>query len=44
MADQLRTGNRMPALLATDLDGESADLAALAAGSWTVILLYRGDW
>ena len=44
MAAQLVTGDPMPTLMATDLEGASADLTAVAAGSWTVILLYRGDW
>ena len=44
MTDQLVTGDRMPPLLATGLDGDRVDLTAAAAGSWAVILLYRGDW
>ena len=44
MTTQLVTGDRMPPLLATDLDGVSADLTGVAAGNWAVILLYRGDW
>lgn len=30
--------------MATDLEGNRIDLTAEASGSWTVILLYRGDW
>ena len=40
----LDNGDRLPAIAATNLDGESVDVSSLAAGSWTVVLFYRGHW
>ena len=44
MTDQLATGDRLPPLMATDLDGNEVDMTAKVAGSWAVIMFYRGDW
>lgn len=44
MRDQLGTGDHLPSLPATDLDGNAVDLAKSVAGKWAVILFYRGDW
>ncbi len=41
---QLVTGDALPPLLAKDLDGNEVDLTASVAGSWAVIMFYRGDW
>jgi peroxiredoxin len=44
MTAQLKTGDRLPPLMAKSLDGEDVDMTARVAGNWAVILFYRGDW
>lgn len=44
MAEHLVTGDRLPALNGTDLEGNEVDITASVAGSWAVVLFYRGDW
>ena len=44
MTTQLATGDTLPTLEATDLDGNAVDLTASVAGRWAVVLFYRGDW
>jgi hypothetical protein len=44
MAEHLVTGDRLPSLYGTDLDGNEVDITASVAGRWAVVLFYRGDW
>ena len=44
MTAQLKTGDRLPPLMAKDLDGNEVDMTARVAGNWAVIMFYRGDW
>ena len=44
MAEQLVTGDPLPSLYGTDLDGNEVDITASVAGRWAVVLFYRGDW
>lgn len=44
MTGQLANGDRLPPLMATDLEGNEVDMTAKVAGSWAVIMYYRGDW
>lgn len=44
MAHQLATGDRLPPLRATDIDGNSVDLTDSVAEKWAAVLFYRGDW
>ena len=44
MIKHLVTGDRLPALMGKDLDGNEVDITASVAGSWAVIFYYRGDW
>jgi peroxiredoxin len=44
MSAQLETGDPLPPLMATSLDGERIDMTARVAGNWAVIMFYRGDW
>ncbi len=40
----IENGSNLPSVMATDLDGQSIDLAAAATGQWAVVLFYRGHW
>lgn len=40
----LDNGDRLPAIAAKDLDGNSLNVAEQVAGSWGVVLFYRGHW
>jgi len=44
MAEQLVTGDLLPSLYGTDLEGNEVDITASVAGRWAVVLFYRGDW
>lgn len=44
MAEHLVTGDQLPSLYGTDLEGNQVDITASVAGRWAVILFYRGDW
>jgi hypothetical protein len=44
MAEHLVTGDRLPPLYGTDLEGNEVDITASVAGRWAVVLFYRGDW
>jgi hypothetical protein len=44
MAEHLETGDRLPSLYGTDLQGNEVDITASVAGRWAVVLFYRGDW
>jgi hypothetical protein len=44
MAEHLITGDRLPPLYGTDLEGNEVDVTASVAGRWAVVLFYRGDW
>lgn len=39
----IANGDAFPAISAV-VDGETVDLAGVGAGSWSVILFYRGHW
>ena len=39
----IANGERFPSVDAV-IDGETVDLAEVGAGSWSVILFYRGHW
>ena len=39
----LQNGEKLPSISGRH-DGAAVDVAELAAGSWTVVLLYRGHW
>ncbi len=40
----LKTGDALPEISATNLDGDAVTLPAAAAGNWTAVLFYRGHW
>jgi peroxiredoxin len=40
----LSNGDSLPPIPAKDLDGEEVNLTGLTAGSWSVVLFYRGHW
>lgn len=40
----LANGQSLPPIAARNLDGETVAIADLTAGSWSVVLLYRGHW
>ena len=44
MAEHLVTGDRLPSLYGTDMEGNEVDITASVAGRWAVVLFYRGDW
>lgn len=44
MAAHLITGDALPRLYGTDLEGNEVDITASVAGMWAVVLFYRGDW
>jgi hypothetical protein len=44
MAAHLITGDRLPSLYGTDLEGNEVDITASVAGRWSVVFFYRGDW
>jgi len=44
MAEHLVTGDRLPSLRGTNLEGSEVDITASVAGRWAVVLFYRGDW
>jgi hypothetical protein len=44
MAEQLVTGDPLPSLYGTDMEGDEVDITASVAGRWAVVLFYRGDW
>lgn len=43
-AEPLKAGDRVPSARVRDMDGQPADLAALAAAKPTVFVFYRGGW
>ena len=40
----LSNGEGLPPITATGLDGEPVRIDELVAGSWSVVLFYRGHW
>lgn len=40
----LDNGQQLPSISAKNLDGEPVTVAELIAGSWSVVLFYRGHW
>lgn len=40
----LANGSKLPPIWAKTLDGDDIDIAVLTAGTWSVVLLYRGHW
>ena len=40
----LDNGTPLPAIQATNLDGQRVSLDATTSGSWSVVLFYRGHW
>ena len=40
----LENGTSLPAIPAKNLDGDDVALADLTAGSWSVVIFYRGHW
>jgi hypothetical protein len=40
----LDNGASLPEIGALTLEGEKVTVGALAAGSWSVVLFYRGHW
>ena len=40
----IENGSPLPPIIAKTLDGDEVDLATATAGSWGVVLLYRGHW
>ena len=44
LGNKLDTGDRFPDLDLSLVSGGVPRLSALAAGHWSVVLLYRGDW
>jgi peroxiredoxin len=44
LGEKLDTGDRFPDLELSLVSGGMQRISALAAGQWSVVLLYRGDW
>ena len=44
LGNKLDSGDRFPDLELQPVSGGTRRLSALAAGGWSVVLLYRGDW
>ena len=44
MPQPLENGDRLPAILAKDLEGNEVDITATLEGAWSALLLYRGHW
>jgi peroxiredoxin len=40
----LDNGAQLPAITARDLEGNDLALADMTAGSWSVVVFYRGHW
>ena len=40
----LADGQSLPPITGRNTDGETVDVADLTAGSWAVVLFYRGHW
>ena len=40
----LENGTPLPAISARDLDGNEVALSDATAGSWSVVIFYRGHW
>jgi hypothetical protein len=40
----LKNGASLPEIEARTLEGEQVTVGGLAAGSWSVVLFYRGHW
>ena len=40
----LENGSPLPAIEAKDLEASPIVLSDLTAGSWSVVIFYRGDW
>ncbi|MGI9614250.1 MAG: hypothetical protein ACR2QO_15170 [Acidimicrobiales bacterium] len=40
----LDNGQPLPPIAATDLEGNAVTVDELVAGSWSVVLFYRGHW
>lgn len=41
---RLANGDRLPAIAAIDIEGTATTVGDVIAGSWSVVLLYRGHW
>lgn len=44
LGNKLDTGDRFPDLDLSLVSGGTKRVSAIAAGQWSVLLLYRGDW
>jgi len=44
LGEKLDTGGCFPDLELSLVSGGMQRISALAAGQWSVVLLYRGDW
>ena len=44
LGEKLDAGDRFPDLELSLVSGGMQRISALAAGQWSVVLLYRGDW
>jgi hypothetical protein len=40
----LANGSTLPSIWAKTREGDDIDIAVLTAGTWSVVLLYRGHW
>lgn len=40
----LQNGDELPPITGKDSDGNDVSVGDLTAGSWGVVLLYRGHW
>ncbi len=44
LGEKLDAGQPFPDLAFKLVNGETRSIAEIAAGQWSVLLLYRGDW
>jgi len=44
LGEKLDTGMPFPDLTFNLVSGETRKISEIAAGQWSVLLLYRGDW
>jgi len=44
LGEKLDTGMLFPDLTFNLVSGETRKISEIAAGQWSVLLLYRGDW
>ena len=40
----LDNGTVLPEIAGKDIEGNAVSVAEVAAGAWTAVLFYRGDW